>query len=196
MANFWKTIFKPGGAERPAQAVESFKFTDKRVRKMLTSGHMVAGNDQEAFRALLRNRVSRAGVMAAGAGLLRSGEAGKGLASRWYPATLAKRLRLIAKHRSCFKFAGTDGIKLMQCYAADKTMAWFIDPHYPEAGGRLYGGDYFDHDDLFDYASELDKMGATPESCHHDIGLVKLVLQKFCQHSAVVEMMERRVMMC
>ena len=38
--------------------------------------------------------------------------------------------------------------------------------------------------------------GATPESCHHDIGLVKLVLQKFCQHSAVVEMMERRVMMC
>ena len=50
------------------------------------------------FRTLVLNRTRRGGVLAPGASLTRHGENGGGLCSRWYPATLAKRLRDIARH--------------------------------------------------------------------------------------------------
>lgn len=155
MANFWRTVFAQGGAGTLAKQVEAFKFTDQRVRKLLSQNHDAAGTRQRAFITLLRNRVSRAGVTAPGAGLLRSGEAGKGLGSRWYPATLAKRLRLISKHRKCLEFSGSDAFKLMRLHANDKKMAWFIDPPYPDAGERLYGGKKFDHEALFEVVASL-----------------------------------------
>jgi DNA adenine methylase len=46
-----------------------------------------------AFQTVIRNRVQRCGILAEGAGLIRTGENGRGLRSRWYPETLARRIR-------------------------------------------------------------------------------------------------------
>ena len=138
LADFWRTVFSPGGAERLATRVETFYFTETKVRRLLAEEAARAISEDRAFLTLLRNRVSRAGLLAPGAGLLRSGEAGKGLASRWYPATLAARLRLIAEHRKRFQLDSEDGFtQLAQRSCAVRTV-WFIDPPYPKAGGAIF----------------------------------------------------------
>ena len=44
-----------------------------------------------AFQTILKNRTFHGGILAKGSGLLKFGENGKGIRSRWYPRTLAKR---------------------------------------------------------------------------------------------------------
>ena len=50
---------------------------------------------ERAFQTILRNRVNRGGILAPGAGRVKTGEKGKGMFSRWYPQTLAKRIMAI-----------------------------------------------------------------------------------------------------
>jgi DNA adenine methylase len=45
-----------------------------------------------AFQTILKNRTLHGGILAEGSGFIKYGENGKGIRSRWYPATLAKRL--------------------------------------------------------------------------------------------------------
>jgi len=43
----------------------------------------------------VKNRVNRGGILAPGAGMIKQGEKGKGLKSRWYPETLKRRILLL-----------------------------------------------------------------------------------------------------
>src|SRR5207247_1732355 len=56
---------------------------------------------------ILKNRMSHGGLIAPGSGLLKEGESGKGLRSRWYPKTLTRRIKAIhaLKNRITFRQA-------------------------------------------------------------------------------------------
>jgi DNA adenine methylase len=109
---------------------------------------------ERAFATVLRNRVNRGGIMAPGASLQKSGENGKGIASRWYAHTLVNRLAAIRMLRDKITFVHCDGVKFIGQHISEIDTAFFIDPPYTaggkRAGSRLYVHNALDHDNLFD----------------------------------------------
>jgi DNA adenine methylase len=80
---------------------------------------------------------------------MKNGENGKGVASRWYPETLARRIREICDNRDRIGFIQGDAFDVIGQYAKAKRAAFFIDPPYTVAGGRLYTHSEIDHAKLF-----------------------------------------------
>ena len=118
--------------------------------------HIPTNVVERGFRALVLNRTRRGGILADGASLIRSGENGNGLASRWYPDTIAQRLLAIAEHASRIDFCETDGMELLRDTLATgvaSRTAVFADPPYTaggkRAGIRLYNHSDIDHPHLF-----------------------------------------------
>jgi DNA adenine methylase len=132
-----------------------------------------------AFRCLLRNRIQRAGVMAAGSGLLRSGEDGKGIASRWYPDTLVARIRRIYQLRHRISFFPGDGLEQLAKLADITTAAAFIDPPYfangRGAGQRLYTHHDVKAEEVFKAAKKF--VGPAMITYHRSVGIRKLAQQ-------------------
>ena len=97
--------------------------------------------------------------MANGAGLMKDGENGKGVASRWYPQTLADRIARIKRFRHQINFIEGDGFDLIARYRCDPDAIFFIDPPYTastkRAGRRLYIHNVIDHDALFDAMADV-----------------------------------------
>jgi DNA adenine methylase len=87
--------------------------------------------------------------MARGAGLVKEGENGKGLSSRWYPETLARRIREINEIKERFSFIHGDGIALIREHLRDKDTVFYIDPPYTVAAKRLYSHWRVDHGEIF-----------------------------------------------
>jgi DNA adenine methylase len=108
-----------------------------------------------AFQTFLRNRVSRGGILAPGAGFTKKGEAGKGISSRWYPETLTDRIAAIYGRRKSIEFLEGDGLSIICEYSDDPEAAFFIDPPYPVAGRRLYRFHDLDHRRLFKVMAQL-----------------------------------------
>lgn len=106
-----------------------------------------------AFQTVLRNRVNRGGILAPGASLVKSGENGKGVASRWYPKTLARRIRAIAEVKDRITFCHDDALRIIPRYLRRESVVFFIDPPYTaggkRAGRRLYRFNELDHEKLF-----------------------------------------------
>ena len=146
VASVWKVILS-GQAEWLAQMIEQFKLTKTNVLTVL--GKSPKNPRERAFATILRNRVQRGGIMAAGAGLVKNGENGRGLASRWYPKTLAERIRAIATMRERFSFIEGDGMEVIQSYARERNAAFFVDPPYTVAAKRLYSHWQVDQRSLF-----------------------------------------------
>ena len=116
---------------------------------------------QIAFRTLLKNRINHGGILAPGAGVLKHGENGRGIKSRWYPETLSKRILEIVKHRERIQFIEGDGLQVLAGNANRDDAVFFIDPPYTaagqgkRAGTRLYTHNELDHEKLFQIASTL-----------------------------------------
>lgn len=105
------------------------------------------------FHTLLRNRTCHGGILAPGSGVLKHGENGRGIRSRWYPETLRKRIQNIKFVRDKITFIQGDGIEAVSKYAHDRNAVFFIDPPYTaagkRAGSRLYTHSQLDHEELF-----------------------------------------------
>ena len=90
---------------------------------------------------------------------MKTGENRKGVASRWYPQTLAKRIEYIYAHRRRITFLHGDGFNLIAQYKSHSTAAFFVDPPYTasakRAGLRLYNHNAIDHDRLFDLMANV-----------------------------------------
>ena len=151
----WRCLFRE--PEPLAQMVERFVPSPENVRA-------VFADDAEreldlAFRTLLRNRINRGGIIAKGASAMNKGENGNGLASRWYPKTIAERIRAIARFASRFEFVQGDGLNLIDRYRDECSAVFFIDPPYTaagkRAGKRLYTFNEIDHEGLFQLVSEV-----------------------------------------
>lgn len=154
VAAVWMTILDPEGAEWLAQRILAFEPTPENVRAVLAEPPELSLRER-AFRTLLRNRVQRGGILAPGAGLLRRGENGRGLASRWYPKTLAGRIRDIAARRDRICFIAGDGMAETRVRRGCSDAAFYLDPPYTAAGRRLYRYSEVDHRNLFALACEL-----------------------------------------
>lgn len=114
---------------------------------------------ERAFATIVRNRANRGGILAHGAGLIKTGENGKGIASRWYPETLARRIQDIVAMRNRLSFLREDGITVMRWYLDKPNVVVFIDPPYTasrkRAGTRLYAHNDVDHEELFAITARL-----------------------------------------
>jgi DNA adenine methylase len=152
IAALWQTIFRDaGGAEWLAARVERFALTPETVSVLLTVPFREPAD--LAFQTLVRNRVQRGGIMAPGAGLMRQGEDGRGMASRWYPATLARRIRALGNVRERFTVLQADGVDLFRACSQDASACSYLDPPYTapgkHAGTRLYTRAAVPHAELF-----------------------------------------------
>lgn len=146
VAAVWRVVLN-GHAEWLAKEILNFEMSVRNVRKFLTPRAETLR--EKAFQTILRNRVQRGGIMASGAGLIKEGENGRGLMSRWYPETLARRIREINVLKDRLTFVESDGFVLLEEYAADKDAVFFIDPPYTLAARRLYTNWQIDHRRLF-----------------------------------------------
>ncbi len=147
----WKTILNGQGEWLAAQILE-FELNINNVKAALdeeTNGSTLSLR-RRAFLTILRNRVQRGGIMAAGAGLVKNGENNKGISSRWYPETLARRIREISMNLHRLSFYPNDGFELIDDYTSDERAAFYIDPPYTKAAKRLYRHWQIDHRQLFE----------------------------------------------
>ena len=153
VAAVWKTIFhgKPADVKWLCNQIIGFEVSLENVRTILDANPK--SSRAKAFRTIVKNRMQRGGIMAAGAGLVKTGEAGRGLNSRWYPETLARRIELLQTFRERVTFEQADAFEVVRRYAEDSNAFFFIDPPYTaggkKAGARLYTHNEIDHDGLF-----------------------------------------------
>jgi DNA adenine methylase len=142
----WRVILN-GKAELLAERIVSFVMEDNAVRDLLSQVPTDALD--RAFVTILRNRVQRGGILAPGASLMKRGENGRGIRSRWYPATLSKRIVEIARRKEQISFYKGDGLQFIRENSHRHNVAFFIDPPYMLAGRRLYTHSEIDHEELF-----------------------------------------------
>ncbi|HFG2077208.1 TPA: DNA adenine methylase [Vibrio cholerae] len=153
VAAVWETIFHGSDNDVTdlSRKITTFDVTLDNVRAILESKPRSAKN--RAFRTVIKNRMQRGGIMAAGAGLVKEGEAGKGLKSRWYPDTLAKRIEVLRSMKDQIDFEQGDAFEVVSRFADDPEAFFFIDPPYTaggkKAGSRLYTHNEIDHEGLF-----------------------------------------------
>ena len=155
ISNLWQCMLDD--AEELARRVEGFVATPENINAIFADAG--ASGMDAAFRTLLRNRVSRGGIMAKGASVMKEGENGHGISSRWYPDTLARRIRAIGSYAERLDFFQGDGVSLVELCKDNEAAAFFIDPPYTaagkRAGRRLYTYNEIDHEDLFERMSQV-----------------------------------------
>ena len=150
VASVWRVVLN-GQAEWLAKEILRFELSAENVRTLLNRS--TQDLREKAFQTILRNRVQRGGIMAAGAGLVKTGEKGRGLSSRWYPDTLARRIREINRLKDRLTFIQGDGFSLIEEHKGDQDAVFYIDPPYTLAARRLYTQWKIDHARLFSLMS-------------------------------------------
>jgi DNA adenine methylase len=158
VATVWKVMLN-GCCDRLVKRVLDLEMSRRSVAAVLRD----PSNESIdlAFKTLVRNRVSHGGVIAKGSGLLKNGDSGQGLSSRWYPKTLAARIGHVNSLKDRVYFHAGDGFDLLEALTyldPGLTTAFFIDPPYSVAGRRLrrlYDHHCVNHAELFRVASSL-----------------------------------------
>lgn len=154
VAAVWEAILD--NAEWLCKRIQEFKVTYENVTEVLNRNG--TSTQDVAFQSLLRNWTQRGGIMAPGASLVKDGENGKGLLSRWYPETLVDRIRTIYHYRKKIEFVHGDGFPIIEQHLGNPMAAFFIDPPYTaggsRAGRRLYLHNDVDHEHLFNLLSK------------------------------------------
>ncbi len=150
VAVVWQVILE-GEANLLADLIIDFDLTPESVSQVLS--RPTVNPEQKAFRTILRNRINRNGILASGAGVLKNGENGKGIRSRWYPETLARRIREVARLKNRITFIEGNGLDVLRENADQQDTVFFIDPPYTagnkRAGSRLYTHYQVNHEELF-----------------------------------------------
>ncbi len=156
IAAVWESVVQ-GDAEWLASRVLSFDLTKENVISELKKNPKT--KKEKAFQTILKNRTFHGGILAEGAGLLKYGENGKGIRSRWYPKTIAKRLLNLNNIASRIEFKCENGLGIMLDFASKRDAVYFIDPPYTaggkKAGKRLYKHYELEHERLFSICDKL-----------------------------------------
>lgn len=157
VAAVWETVISENQGEWLAGQIVNFDLTPDNVNVLLTKDALSLR--ERALQTIVKNRINRGGILAPGAGKVKQGENGKGLASRWYPQTLRKRILDIASIRDRLTFIHGDGLETIRQKARREDAVFFIDPPYTAAGKRpgrrLYVHADLDHAALFRLAQDL-----------------------------------------
>jgi DNA adenine methylase len=151
----WRCIFGPQ-REKLCRRIRTFPISRSNVVRELDSAPR--SEVDHAFQVLLKNRTFRGGILAPGASLMKEGENGHGVASRWYPETLVRRLRALGMLAPAITFVEGDAFPLIRKHLRRRDVVFFIDPPYTagngkRAGRRLYKHNELDHPALFETLS-------------------------------------------
>lgn len=156
IAAVWESVVN-GDAEWLAKRIITFDLTKEAVIQEIKKTPTT--QREKAFQTILKNRTFHGGILAEGSGFIKYGENGKGIRSRWYPRTIAKRLLNLNHVARRIDFRCDDGLKVMQEFAAKQDAIYFIDPPYTaggkKAGKRLYKHYDLDHEHLFTLCESL-----------------------------------------
>lgn len=156
VAAVWEAIIY-GDYKWLADRVGNFDLTSENLENVLSEKEESV--EEHAFHTILRNRINRGGILAPGAGRVKNGENGKGIASRWYPETLKNRILNIGRIRDRITFIQGDGLQILEQHTNRTDTFYFIDPPYTaagkKAGARLYTHHQIDHEKLFAIAKSL-----------------------------------------
>jgi DNA adenine methylase len=156
IAAVWETILG-GDAEWLAKRLLTFELTPRSAKTELAKSPRSLR--EFAFQTILKNRTAHGGILAEGAGILKNGENGKGILSRWYPQTIGKRITNIELVANRLEFINGDAFDVLARFQKDRDAVFFIDPPYTaggkRAGSRLYTHSEIDHDKLFSLCENL-----------------------------------------
>lgn len=152
VASVWETILN-GQNEWLAEKIYKFELSPDNVKKELEKNHKSKADI--AFATILKNRIFHGGIIAKGAGLIKNGENGKGIASRWYPKTLRDRILAIYQVKHRIDFIHGNAFETINRYKDDPKAVFFIDPPYTVAAKRLYTHFDIDHERLFELACRI-----------------------------------------
>jgi len=156
IAAVWQSIVN-GDAKWLADRILNFQLTKEAVMQEITNRPKT--QREKAFQTILKNRTLHGGILAEGSGFIKYGENGKGIRSRWYPTTLAKRLVNLDHIAHRIDFRCGDGLKVIKEFASRPDVVYFIDPPYTaggkKAGRRLYKHFEIDHERLFRICESL-----------------------------------------
>ncbi|MBX3047665.1 MAG: DNA adenine methylase [Anaerolineales bacterium] len=158
VAAVWETIINiKGGARWLASRIINIDLTAESASSILQS--KPKSKKELAFKTIIQNRVSHGGILAQGAGLLKSGENGKGILSRWYPETLKKRILDIEQVKHRIEFVSGNAFDVINEYLNDAETIFFVDPPYTaskkQAGRRLYKYHELNHQTLFQIMGQV-----------------------------------------
>ncbi|NMA43133.1 MAG: DNA adenine methylase [Oligosphaeraceae bacterium] len=150
VAAVWMTVVN-GNADWLAKRIIEFDLTKESVIREISKTDV--DEKERAFQTILKNRTFHGGILAEGVGFTKYGENGKGIRSRWYPKTLARRFTDLNMVAERIDFRHEDGLEVIQQFSEQKDIVFFIDPPYTaggkKAGKRLYRHNSLDHDRLF-----------------------------------------------
>jgi DNA adenine methylase len=152
VAAVWEVMLN-GKNKWLADKILNFDLTPDNVRKVLDKPNKKVHD--VAFSTILKNRVFHGGILAKGSGMIKYGEKGKGIASRWYPQTLYDRITAISGVKAKIEFITGDGFDVLAQKINHKKAFFFIDPPYTIAGRRLYTHFDIDHELLFKQVAKL-----------------------------------------
>jgi len=152
IAAVWKVILSEKN-KWLAEKIYSYDLTHANVKAELENPNKELHDI--AFCTILKNRVFHGGILAKGSGMIKNGENGKGIGSRWYPKTLRDRILAINHVKAKIKFVSGDAFKIIEENLNHKSAYFFIDPPYTIAGKRLYTHFDINHERLFELTSQL-----------------------------------------
>ena len=197
IAAVWQTIVD-GEAEWLANRILTFDMTkDNAIAELQKKSECLK---EKAFQTIIKNRTFHGGILAEGSGFLKNGESGKGILSRWYPGTLAKRLRNINHVVNKLRFKHGDAFEVIYQYKDMGGVVFFIDPPYTaggkKAGSRLYTHYELDHEALFDLCTSIngdfimtyDNAPEVKELSERNGFQVKPIPMKNTHHAAMTEL--------
>ncbi len=152
VAAVWEVILN-GKNKWLADKIFSFDLTLDNIKSELDNPDKQIHD--KAFCTILKNRIFHGGILAKGSGMIKNGENGKGIASRWYPKTLHDRILAISFVKGKIDFIAGNAFEIMERNLTNPKAYFFIDPPYTVAGKRLYTHFNIDHEQLFSLASRL-----------------------------------------
>ncbi len=152
VAAVWEVIIN-GDYNWLANKIYSFELTIENANSFLQKKNKTL--KELAFSTILKNRIFHGGIITKGSGLIKKGEKGKGIKSRWYPKTLRDRILAIGHIKSNIEFITGDAFTELERIKDDANYYAFIDPPYTVAGKRLYTHFEIDHDALFSLTTQL-----------------------------------------
>lgn len=152
IAAVWKVIFNDKN-KWLADKIYTFELSLSNVKAEFENPHKQL--QDIAFCTILKNRIFHGGILAKGSGMIKNGENGKGISSRWYPKTLHDRIRAIGYVKTKIDFIPGDAFEVMEKNKDNENAYFFIDPPYTVAGKRLYTYFDIDHERLFELTSNI-----------------------------------------
>jgi len=118
IAAVWEAILN-GKNKWLAEKIYSYDLTPINVKTELEKPNKEM--QDIAFCTILKNRVFHGGKIAKGSGMIKNGENGKGINSRWYPKTLRDRILAIDHIKEKIDFIRGDAFEVIKQHINNQT---------------------------------------------------------------------------